>query len=305
MNVLKRILHQIEKNVCKIRVGEEQATGFFCKIPFPDLNNMLSVLITVDFIFEDTILYNKDQKISLYIMDENDIKILDLNDRIIYTNRDFSTAIIEIKETDHINYFLELDNLIIKDILYNENTNREFIDETLYTIQYGGNELSSSYGILDKINNDKKYKFIHKCSTRAGASGSPMLNLNNKVIGIHTEGYIHKYNKGTFLNYPIKEFININVKQNNEKLLKEFNKKYNLDINDFNITKLNLSRKFAGNELLKNLSKLKFNELKELYLYDNDISEIKDFQKINFEKLEILDLCNNNISDIKLFEKIN
>ena len=61
---------------------------------------------------------------------------------------------------------------------------------------------------------------------------------------MHTQGDSrNRFNIGTFLNHPIKEFININAKQNNEKLLKEFNKKYNLDINDFNITKLNLTMK--------------------------------------------------------------
>ena len=37
----KKIIKQMERNICKIIIGEEQGTGFFCKIPFPDLNNML------------------------------------------------------------------------------------------------------------------------------------------------------------------------------------------------------------------------------------------------------------------------
>jgi len=301
----KRIIKQMENNVCNIRIGNGETTGFFCKIPFPDLNNMLPVLITVNFIFGNELLYNDHQTILLELKNKSHIK-LDLNDRIKYSNREFKTAIIEIKENDGIKDFLELDDFILKDILDIENLNETFINTTLYTIQYGEGGLSTSYGILDKIDEFVQYEYYHKCSTKNGASGSPMLNLKNKVLGMHTQGDSrNRFNIGTFLNHPIKEFININAKQNNEKLLKEFNKKYNLDINDFNITKLNLSRKFAGNELLKDLSKFKFNELKELYLYDNDISDLKDLQKINFEKLEVLDLCNNNISDIKVFEKIN
>ena len=53
---------------------------------------------------------------------------------------------------------------------------------------------------------DGKYNFCHRCSTRGGSSGSPILNLSNKVIGIHKE-CTNKYNKGTFLDYPIKDFI--------------------------------------------------------------------------------------------------
>ena len=38
------------------------------------------------------------------------------------------------------------------------------------------------------------------------------MNINNKIIGIHKEGsqeygYFSKFNKGTFLNFPIKDFI--------------------------------------------------------------------------------------------------
>ena len=31
----KKILTQMEKYICKIKIGNEQGTGFFCKIPFP------------------------------------------------------------------------------------------------------------------------------------------------------------------------------------------------------------------------------------------------------------------------------
>ena len=65
---------------------------------------------------------------------------------------------------------------------------------------------------------DKKYNFNHKCSTKGGSSGSPILNINNKLIGIHKEGNYNNKNKGLFLNYPIKEFIQ------NEILLKKINK---------------------------------------------------------------------------------
>ena len=70
--------------------------------------------------------------------------------------------------------------------------------------------------ILNRIYEDKKYNFNHKCSTKGGSSGSPILNINNKVIGIHKEGYNNKYNKGLFLNYPIKKFSNhfIKIKMN-------------------------------------------------------------------------------------------
>ena len=42
----KKILEQMEKNICKIKIGEEQGTGFFCKIPFPTKENLLPVFVT-------------------------------------------------------------------------------------------------------------------------------------------------------------------------------------------------------------------------------------------------------------------
>ena len=44
----QKILEQMEKNICKIKIGQNQGTGFFCKIPFPDKNNMLPVFISID-----------------------------------------------------------------------------------------------------------------------------------------------------------------------------------------------------------------------------------------------------------------
>ena len=74
----KEILNQMEKNICKIKIGENQGTGFFCKIPFPDKNNMLKVLITNNHIINGDILYKKDEKISIYIKQEKKLKELNL-----------------------------------------------------------------------------------------------------------------------------------------------------------------------------------------------------------------------------------
>ena len=235
----KKIMEQMSKNICKIKIGEEQGTGFFCKIPFPDINNMLSVFITNNHIINDKILYKNNSKININIEEENEIKEINLNNRIKYTNEEYDITIIEIKENDNIKNYLELDDKIIEDILNNNNKNNKYIDDTIYIIQYPEGKLSVSYGILNSIYEDKKYNFIHKCSTKGGSSGSPILNINNKIIGIHKEGYNNKYNKGTFLNYPIKEFIKLNYK-NNEILLEEFNKKYNLNIINTKIDKLYL-----------------------------------------------------------------
>ena len=213
----KKIMKQMEKNICKIKIGEKLGTGFFCKIPFPDKNNMLPVFITNNHIIGEEILYKQDAKIKIHIKEKKEEKVFKLNERMKYTNADFDITIIEIKETDDdIKDYLKLDNNIIDDIIDNNNKNLEYIDKTMYIIQYPEGELSVSYGILSNIYEDNKFNFNHKCITRSGSSGSPILNLSNKLIGIHKEGITNKYNRGTFLNYPIKEFIKLNYNTTNK-----------------------------------------------------------------------------------------
>ena len=281
----KKIMEQMSKNICKIKIGEEQGTGFFCKIPFPDINNMLSVFITNNHIINDKILYKNNSKININIEEENEIKEINLNNRIKYTNKEYDITIIEIKEEDNINNYLELDEIIINDIINNINKNKIYINETIYIIQYPENKLSVSYGILDNIYEDKKYNFKHKCNTKGGSSGSPILNINNKIIGIHKEGYNNKYNKGTFLNYPIKEFILLNYNnKNNETPSQKFNKEHNLYVVNTKIDKSYLRWKDLGNEGLKDLSKIESKELKVLDLGFNNISDIKVLENVKFEK---------------------
>jgi len=310
----KKIIEQMEKSICKIKIGKQQGTGFFCKIPFPNKDNMLPVLITNNHIVKADFLNNKNSKLSIDIKEKTEIKELDLNNRMKYTNEEFDITIIEIKEKNDIKCYLELDDTILYDIVNNSNKNKDFIDKTIYIIQYPESELSVSYGILENIYLDKKHNFKHKCSTKNGSSGSPILNMHNKIIGIHKESYKNEYNIGTFLNDAIKEFIKQYYDNNNfqsksenknEILLKELNKKYNLNIIDLKVDKLELNSKNIGDEGLECLCKIEFKELKTLDLNNNNISNIKALENAKFPKLEILDLGNNKISDINIFQKVD
>ena len=303
------IINQMKKSICKVRISQNSGTGFFCKIPFPDKSNMLPVLITPSHVLREEILNQKGAKIGIEFDNERNFFELNLNNRIKYINREYDVTIIEIKENDNINNFLELDDYIIDDILEGNNKTKEYINKEFYVIQYALGRLAVSYGILNSKSETSiyEYEFTHKCSTENGSAGSPVLNLyNNKVIGLHLSSNHRKMeNIGTFLNYPIKEFIMINYKIDYEKLLKEFNKKYNLNIRDTKIEKLDLRWKGLGNGGLEDLCKIEFKELKELILNNNNISDIKILSKAKFKKLEILDLSQNKISNINIFENIN
>ena len=286
------IINQMKKNICKIKIEEKQnqGTGFFCKIPFPDQNNMLKVLITNNHIINEEILYKDNQEISIFIKEEKEMRKLNLNDRIKYTNdkKIYDITIIEIKEEDEINNYLELDENLLNDILKNENENDNYIDKTLYIIQYPEGELSVSYGIMSVIYSDKKYKFIHKCSTKEGSSGSPILTLKNKIIGIHTGGN-KSHNFGTFLNYPIKDFIRQNLNKNNddnnniidekinEIFLEEINNKFKLDIKNEKIINYQPIKKYLGDDGYK--------DLKELYFYYKNKIQSSFFDSDFLEKV--------------------
>ena len=107
----------------------------------------------------------------------------------------------------------------------------------MYIIQYPEGKLSVSYGILNSIYEDKKYNFNHFCSTKKGSSGSPILNIaTNKIIGIHKESSeLHNFNRGTFLNYPIKEFIMQNLQNPNNINIQGNNTTFNINLNNNNL----------------------------------------------------------------------
>ena len=91
----------------------------------------------------------------------------------------------ENKEENKIQY-LELDDNLMT------GNNLSYVGNSIYTIHYpcicAEDKVAVSYGIIKRRFEDKKYNFIHYCSTEYGSSGSPIFNLaNNKIIGIHKQ----------------------------------------------------------------------------------------------------------------------
>ena len=175
-----KILEQMEKGLCKIyKKDGEKATGFFCNIKYE--NKDIQVLMTNYHVIDDKYIKEND-KIEITINDdEENVKIL-LNNRIIYTNKEYDITIIEIKnEKDKIKYFMKIDE---KYFNYNSNI---IYDKSVYVIQYPlGEKVGVSYGIIKRID---KYNIEYYCHTEKGSSGSPIINIiNNEIIGIHKGG---------------------------------------------------------------------------------------------------------------------
>ena len=93
-------------------------------------------------------------------------------------------------------------------------------------------------------------------------------------------------------------------------LIKELNWKYNTNIKDINAPKLEFKyklKKYRENkkEVLEYIEKIGFRDLKELYIFYGNISDITKLENVRFNKLEILNLKNNKIENIDVFEKVN
>ena len=196
-----KIIETMKNCICRIKFEEILGTAFFCFIPYK--NKKLPVMISNNHIINENIL--KSEKISVEI--HNEKKTIYLTDRKIYTNREYDITIIEINpEKDSIYDFLELE----ESILIEKDVELKYKDISVYILQIGENDNFVSYGILRDINNEGNLR--HSCSTLSGSGEAPIINLNNlKIIGIHKGSSINKnYNIGTFLKYPINEFINKN-----------------------------------------------------------------------------------------------
>ena len=215
---MEKILEQMKKCVCKIKIGDNNGTGFFAKIPYKSIYK--NVLITNKHILnKDNIKIDNILKISINNEEEyKDIKIDDK--RLILIDEAKDVTIIEIKEEDNINDYLEIDNR------YNLNNIEErYKNESLYVLNYPkGKDIVVSYGLLKIMKNEYLY---HSCSTEKGSSGSPIISLESfKLIGIHI-GYskTSKWNKGLFIKYAINEFnkLESNILKKEQNTLNKIN----------------------------------------------------------------------------------
>jgi len=271
------ILKQMKECICKINNKKGKGTGFFC------IYNNIRLLITNNHVIDEEIIKENNNIIVSIKDDKNEKLKIKLDDKKIYTSEKYDTTIIEIKEEEKINNFIDLDEEILQD-------NITKCKESIYIIQYPEYQFDKqkahvSYGILKEIKDE--YEINHLCSTNSGSSGSPILNIsNNKVIGIHKESKFN-YNIGTFLKYPINEYLNnINIIQKEIKNI-ELNKETNSlndivedeDEDEHFIEKKNkkeLIKKNMKNIKLKNeIKQKKLNEINiQLKIGTDDINEI-------------------------------
>ena len=172
-------------------------------------------------------------------------------------------------------------NSNIKRIIQNNDNNTNNIDKNI-------NNKYEKKQIKDNFNNNNNFN-----------------NSNNNNINNNKEYNLKNYNYNNDEDNNEKDFNNDN--SSNEKLLEEFNIKYNLKLNKNEeeiLLHTNLNY-WIGDEGLKYLCEIEFKHLKVLNLSSNHLTDIKVLKHAKYINLERLDLSYNEISDIDILEKVN
>ena len=199
------ILDVMNKRLCKIyKANGKFGSGFFCRIPrIPSFEkfNLLTVLVTSNSVLDENSIKNGQEiKFSLKNGSIKKTIIID-SERKIYTNKDLDVSIVEIKSNDGISSYLD-----INEKLFNPTEEVYYKDKQILLIHYpGGGKFSYSSGFIEAVD---KNNIKHSCDNKEGSLGGAILDLDYKVIGIHTKGKDSISNIGTKIIVPIKEFIN-------------------------------------------------------------------------------------------------
>ena len=284
---IEKILFQMKKCICKIYQKDgTKGTGFFCKIPFPDEDNLLPVLITNNHVIGQNDLTNHNIIEITLNNEKEERKIKISSKRITFTSQELDITFIEINpHKDNINDFLEIEDLINSEMKSLEKFYRK---KSIYILHYPkGKDIEVSYGQINSIND---FNINHTCLTDKGSSGSPILSLDKfKIVGIHKGSTNFQLNRGIFIKNAINALYN--QYKNNFKFIshKEKTKNemtINYSIGDYEYIRI-FSKKFVENN--KNNCKIIVNGKDEI-----DLCEYIDKNNLKSK---------NKTLEIKLIEK--
>ena len=278
---IENILFQMKKCICKIyKKDGNKGTGFFCRIPFPDYNNLLPALITNNHILGQNDIENHNI-IDISLNNGQEEKRIKINSkRILFTAQDLDVTIIEIRPNkDNITNFLDIDENIAKE---NYLLEKLYKNKSIYICHYPkGKNIEVSYGQISSLTD---YHINHLCQTENGSSGSPILSLETfKIVGIHKGAASNfKFNIGIFIKNVIKKFHNqfknefYKYISNKKKIKNEMTISYN--VGDYEYIRI-FSKKFVENN--KNNCLITINGKKEIELCEYiDKKDLKQDEKI-------------------------
>ena len=183
---VKYMMKQIENSICKIEVKKDKeiiyGSGFLCNILFGE--TILHCIITCNHVINEYIIY-KIKKFKISFENEKRPYEIKLNGfKIVYTNKENDTTIIEINSNDNLygHNFLNIDKEI-----YETKSLKNIKNEIIYLLHYPINNFNSNCHISKgTIINIDENNIIFSGFSNKGSSGCPILRLYNyKVLGIH------------------------------------------------------------------------------------------------------------------------
>ena len=213
------LIEKLSETIIRIEYRNKFCTGFFMKINFHEKNHNFLLTCAHSISKEDI---NSKITISIFYgrkKTEIEKKIkLDNNKRFIkcFIDDDIDTTIIEILPEDEI----PENKYLYPDLNY-LNGFEQYINKDIYTAGYpnvdlykGEKHFSGGKILGFKYVNGNNNDFIHICSTKDGSSGSPLINENLKVVGIHYGCHKKKaINYGVFIGAIIENLYKVNQKK--------------------------------------------------------------------------------------------
>ena len=195
-----------KKAICEIQLPNgEFGSGFFCKIPYTDNNNLLlPALITCNHVLNEDSITSKDVTIIL----DGEVKTISLKQRKKWTDKALDFTCIEIKEKeDKINTFYNLDDKALDENCLNNYYLNKYV--LIFAINIKDKQIGFSNGLIKKCETDS---FSYNCYKYPCSGGCIVNQANNCVIGIHKG---ENKNTGLNLGIFIKEIIKY-IKDNKE-----------------------------------------------------------------------------------------
>ena len=192
-------------------------------------------------------------------------------------------TIIEIKESDLNDIIKDIDYLYY-DLNY-KNGYEQYLNMNIFTLQYPrGEETYANGKIIEIINNNNKYGFLHNIKTDYGASGCPIIiPYTLKVIGIHRGGDLSKkINYGSFIGEILNETENELNKKNKDKI-----KRKNYIIGEIYISKEDIGKEILIINSYENVMRNLNNSLEgysKCYLYEFYVPSLFFFNKFKLIK---------------------
>jgi len=265
----KEIREKISQTIIRIKIGNTISTGFFMKMNIRGKIHYF-LLTSAHTITKENI----DSKITISIFygkaeQETEKKIeLDNNKRFLkcFIDDDIDATIIEILPEDEI----PENKYLFPDLNYKNGYQQYFNNIGIYSGGYYSNDditkfdiFYSEVEILSFKDNNNFKNFIHDCEIKKGLTGSPLINLSKRVIGINSQNNDknnNSLNYGVFIG-PIIEKINLEVKEKkiiaSENQLKNNENQEQKNNEPKNIEKQNINNK--QDDQIKNKKKKIYN----------------------------------------------